>query len=196
VKRRQQGLTLIELLVAMALTALLGVMLAALVNGWVQVRERLSTGASAPGVLEWCLTLERRFDSLVLRELYEKRQPLPLQWFDWQPAQPRLQWVAVSAWPSAEQPSRLQRQRLAYDKSRQRLELWVSPDLYSAADPQWTLHTYLPDVAKVVFSFRQGMRWLAYPSTVVVQPDRGVRLEFERKGSPYVCTFALPDGRI
>ena len=64
--RNQRGLTLIELLVAMALTAVIGVVLAALVNGWVNVRERLTEPGNEPLVLEFCLALERRFDGLVL----------------------------------------------------------------------------------------------------------------------------------
>jgi prepilin-type N-terminal cleavage/methylation domain-containing protein len=56
-KRRQAGLTLIELMVAMALTALLGVMLAALVNGWLKVRERLQVTRQENSVLEFCLAL-------------------------------------------------------------------------------------------------------------------------------------------
>ena len=54
---RQGGLTLIELLVALALTALLGVLLAALVNGWINVRERLSQGSPGMPVLDFCLSL-------------------------------------------------------------------------------------------------------------------------------------------
>ena len=72
---RQAGLTLIELMVAMALTALLGVMLSVLVNGWLKVRERLQVNTQQTSVLEFCLALERRFDSPVLRQLYEQRLP-------------------------------------------------------------------------------------------------------------------------
>ena len=55
---RQHGLTLIELLVALALTAVVGVVLAALVNGWLKVRERLTEPGNEPLVLEFCLALE------------------------------------------------------------------------------------------------------------------------------------------
>lgn len=65
-KHRQTGLTLIELMVALALTAVLGIMLAALVNGWLKVRERLQDTTRQISVLDFCLALERRFDSPVL----------------------------------------------------------------------------------------------------------------------------------
>ncbi|QHB26345.1 type II secretion pathway protein XcpW [Pseudomonas monteilii] len=95
-KRRQVGLTLIELMVALALTALLGIMLAALVNGWLKVRERLQVTSQQTSVLDFCLALERRFDSPVLRRVYDQRLPLTSRWLDWQPASHQLQWVAAT----------------------------------------------------------------------------------------------------
>jgi general secretion pathway protein J len=193
VKAAQRGLTLIELLVAMALTAVLGVLLAALVNGWVKVRERLEESGSEPQVLEFCLALERRFDGLVLRQLYEQRLPQGLAWLDWQPTLRQLQWVALAAWPPAEAASRVQRQRLVFDARQGRLNLFTSADLYAAGVPRWDLKESLAHIDRATFSFYQGTRWLAFPSTVAAQPNRGVRIEFEHHGAPYVCTFALPD---
>lgn len=194
-RRRQQGLTLLELLVALALTALLGVLLAALVNGWLTVRERLDQGPQATPVLSFCLALERRFDATVLRQLYEQRLPLALNWLDWQPAELQLQWVALAAWPAAEGGSRLQRQRLRYDARGAQLLLETSADLYAVEPAQWLLRERLDGVAAPTFMFRQGSRWLAWPSAERSQPDRGVRIEFQRDGAPYVCTFALPEGQ-
>lgn len=194
-KQRQRGLTLIELLVALALTAVVGVVLAALVNGWLKVRERLTEPGNEPLVLEFCLALERRFDGLVLRQLYENRLPLTLGWLDWQPSANQLQWVALSAWPGAAGQSRLERQRLAFNTGERRLSLSASADLYAPGEPRWDGHESLDAVDRLQITFYQGTRWLAFPSTVAVQPNRGVRLEFERHGAPYVCTFALPDTR-
>ncbi|MFJ4142198.1 type II secretion system protein J [Pseudomonas sp. NPDC089734] len=191
----QRGLTLVELLVAMALTAVVGVVLATLVNGWITVRERLAEPGNEPVVLEFCLALERRLDGLVLRRLYEKRLPLPVMRLDWEPAANRLGWVALTAWPEVEGQSRLQRQRLEFSPREGRLSLSTSADLYAADAPRWERREWLDGVDQVRFSFYQGTRWLAFPSTVALQPDRGVRLEFERHGAPYVCTFSLPDGR-
>lgn len=192
-KRVEQGLTLVELLVAMALTAVLGVVLAALVNGWLSVRERLSEPGNEPLVLEFCLALERRMDGLVLRQLYEQRLPLPIAWLAWKPAAQQLEWVALTAWPEVEGQSRLQRQRLEFSPREGSLNIWTSADLYAAGAARWQRREQLADIDKVQFSFYQGTRWLAFPSTVAQQPDRGVRLEFERHGAPYVCTFNLPE---
>lgn len=191
---RQQGLTLIELLVAIALTAVLGVLVAALVNGWLQVRERLGA-AERPPVLDFCLALESRFDGLALRQLYEQRLPLPMAWLDWQADRLQLQWTALTGWPPVTEGSRLQRQRLVYQAGDARLALYSSDDLYAADQPQWRLRERLEEVTQPRLSFRQGQRWLAYPSTVAAQPNAGVRLEFLFRGDPYVCTFALPDTR-
>lgn len=195
-KRLEQGLTLVELLVAMALTAVLGVVLAALVNGWLSVRERLAEPGNEPLVLEFCLALERRLDGMVLRRLYEQRLPLPVNWLDWKPAAQQLDWVALTAWPDVDGQSRLQRQRLEFSPREHSLEVSTSGDLYAASVAKWQRREWLDGVDKVQFSFYQGTRWLAFPSSVAQQPNRGVRLEFERHGAPYVCTFNLPDSSL
>ncbi|WP_409295269.1 prepilin-type N-terminal cleavage/methylation domain-containing protein [Pseudomonas sp. KCJK8670] len=194
-KRRQAGLTLIELLVALALTALLGVMLSALVNGWLKVRERLQSTTQETSVLDFCLALERRFDSPVLRRVHEQRLPLASRWLDWQPDRQQLLWVAAAAVPEAEGGSRLQRQRLRFDVRQQRVLLESSTDLYAAGAPHWVLREQLERVSAMNILYHQGGRWLAWPSDQPAHPGRGVRLELQRDGAPYVCTFVLPWGR-
>ena len=194
-KGRQAGMTLIELLVALALTALLGVMLAALVNGWLKVRERLDEQVRETGVLDFCLALERRFDSPLLRRLYEQRLPLAVRWFDWQPDRQQLLWVAAAAWPQAEGGSRLQRQRLRYEAREQRLLLETSADLYAASLPHWVVRERLERVSAMGVLYYQAGRWLAWPSDQPTHPGRGVRVELVRDGAPFACTFVLPWGR-
>ncbi|MEE1889601.1 prepilin-type N-terminal cleavage/methylation domain-containing protein [Pseudomonas carassii] len=193
--RRQAGMTLIELLVALALTALLGVLLSALVNGWLKVRERLDEQVRETGVLDFCLALERRFDSPVLRRLYEQRLPLAPRWLDWQPDRQQLLWVAAAAWPQAEGGSRLQRQRLRFEPREQRLLLETSADLYAAAAPQWVMRERLERVSAMNILYHQSGRWLAWPSEQPTHPGRGVRVELVRDGASFTCTFVLPWGR-
>ncbi|AVD81897.1 type II secretion pathway protein XcpW [Pseudomonas sp. SWI6] len=194
-KRHQAGLTLIELMVALALTALLGVMLSVLVNGWLKVRERLQSTTQETSVLDFCLALERRFDSPVLRRVYEQRLPLASRWLDWRPDRQQLLWVAAAAIPEAEGGSRLQRQRLRFDAREQRVALESSADLYAAGAPRWVLREQLERVSAMNILYHQGGRWLAWPSDQPAHPGRGVRLELQRDGAPYVCTFVLPWGR-
>ncbi|GJB79620.1 MAG: prepilin-type N-terminal cleavage/methylation domain-containing protein [Pseudomonas asiatica] len=194
-RHRQAGLTLIELMVALALTAVLGIMLAALVNGWLKVRERLQVTNQETSVLDFCLALERRFDSPVMRRVYDQRLPLASRWLDWQPASNQLLWVAITGMPEAEGGSRLQRQRLRFEAREQRLLLESSADLYAAAAPRWVQRERLDRVSAMNVLYYQGGRWLAWPSDQPTHPGRGVRLELQRDGAPYVCTFALPWGR-
>lgn len=194
-KRRQAGLTLIELMVALALTAVLGILLAALVHGWLTVRERLTDQQNEPGVLEFCLALERRFDSPVLRQVYEQRLPLATRWLDWQAQNHQLLWVAAAAWPQAEGGARLQRQRLRFEPREQRVLLETSADLYAADKPRWVVRERLERVSEMSILYFQGGSWLAWPSDQPAHPGRGVRLHLQRDGAPYVCTFVLPWGR-
>ncbi|MEC4874398.1 prepilin-type N-terminal cleavage/methylation domain-containing protein [Pseudomonas sp. NC26] len=194
-KQRQAGLTLIELMVALALTAVLGVMLAALVNGWLKVRERLQVKGQETRVLEFCLALERRFDSPVLRQVYEQRLPLASRWLDWQGDRQQLLWVAGAALPEAEGGARLQRQRLRFDVHGQALLLETSADLYAASEPNWRLREQLQRVSAFNVLYHQGGRWLPWPADQPAHPGRGVRVELQRDGAPYVCTFMLPWGR-
>ena len=194
-KHRQAGLTLIELMVALALTAVLGIMLAALVNGWLKVRERLQVTTQETSVLDFCLALERRFDSPVMRRVYDQRLPMASRWLDWQPASNQLLWVAITGMPEAEGGSRLQRQRLRFEAREQRLLLESSADLYAAAAPRWVQRERLDRVSAMNVLYYQGGRWQAWPSDQPAHPGRGVRLELQRDGAPYVCTFALPWGR-
>ncbi|MNN45444.1 hypothetical protein D3C81_1597800 [compost metagenome] len=170
-------------------------MLAALVNGWLKVRERLQVTRQENNVLEFCLALERRFDSPVLRRVYEQRLPLASRWLDWQPDRQQLLWVAATAVPEAEGGSRLQRQRLRFDAREQRLMLETSADLYAASEPRWVVREQLQQVSALNVLYYQGGRWLPWPSDQPAHPGRGVRVQLQRDGAPYVCTFTLPWGR-
>ena len=68
-------------------------------------------------------------------------------------------------------------------------------DLYAAAAPRWVQRERLDRVSAMNVLYYQGGRWLAWPSDQPAHPGRGVRLELQRDGAPYVCTFALPWGR-
>ena len=57
------------------------------------------------------------------------------------------------------------------------------------------LRERLDRVSAMNVLYYQGGRWLAWPSDQPAHPGRGVRLELQRDGAPYVCTFALPWGR-
>ncbi|MDT3721845.1 prepilin-type N-terminal cleavage/methylation domain-containing protein [Pseudomonas oryzihabitans] len=191
--KHQQGMTLIEVLLAIALTALLAVLLGSLVNLWLDARGRLAARESTNArVLDLCGLLDRRLGGLVLRPLQERRLPLHNAPLDWRPAEHRLDWVALDALPlGADQGAgRLRRQRLEWDAVQERLRLWRSAELDAVDTPAWqTVHDQ-PGIERLQVEFHGGGRWLTYPPQA--EPANGIRLTFILQGAGYVCTFALP----
>ncbi|WP_434774852.1 prepilin-type N-terminal cleavage/methylation domain-containing protein [Pseudomonas oryzihabitans] len=190
---RQQGMTLIEVLLAMALTALLAVLLGSLVNLWLDARGRLAARESTNArVLDICGLLDRRLAGLVWRPLQEQRRLLHNAVLDWHPAENRLDWVALDALPvGADQGAgRLRRQRLEWNASTDRLRLSRSAELDAVDAPAWQQVLDQPGVERLNLEFHGGGRWLAYPP--LAEPANGVRLTFTLQGAGYVCTFALP----
>ncbi|MBA1259575.1 prepilin-type N-terminal cleavage/methylation domain-containing protein [Pseudomonas oryzihabitans] len=191
--RNQAGMTLIEVLLAIALTALLAVLLGSLVNLWLDARGRLAARESTNArVLDLCGLLERRLGGLVLRPLQEHRLPLHNALLDWRPAEHRLDWVALDSLPlsAGQGAGRLRRQRLEWDAAQERLRLWRSAELDAVEAPVWQPVFDQPGVERLQLEFHGGGRWLAYPPPA--EPTNGVRLTFTLQGAGYVCTFALP----
>jgi general secretion pathway protein J len=139
-------------------------------------------------VLDFCLALERRFDSPVLRRV-RQRLPLGQRWLG------RPKASSCCGWPPRPGPgrrrSRLQRQRLRFEPREQRLLLETSADLVRRRKPRWVVRERLERVSAMNILYHQGGRWLAWPSDQPAHPGRGVRLELQRDGAPYVCTFVL-----
>ncbi|GGK07191.1 prepilin-type N-terminal cleavage/methylation domain-containing protein [Pseudomonas matsuisoli] len=192
----ERGMTLIEVLLAVALTALLGITLATSLNLWFGAKERMATSEPvASRLLSLCDGLERRFDALVLRGLHEHRLPLPAQPLDWRADEQRLDWVALDGMPVAggNQAGRLRRQSLVWDRENQRLGVASSADLDALAEPGWSASLTLNRVEALVVEFFDGLRWLAYPPAGGANGTAGVRLTLQVQGEPFVCTFVLPD---
>ncbi|MDQ7912828.1 prepilin-type N-terminal cleavage/methylation domain-containing protein [Pseudomonas sp. 102515] len=191
--RSQAGMTLIEVLLAIALTALLAVLLGGLVNLWLDARGRLAARVSTDAlVLDLCGLLDRRLGGLVLRPLQEHRLPLHNALLDWRPDENRLDWVALDALPLGidQGAGRLRRQRLEWDAAQERLRLWRSAELDAVDAPVWQPVLDQPGVERLQLEFHGDGRWLAYPPQT--EPANGVRLTFTLQGAGYVCTFALP----
>lgn len=204
---KEQGLTLIEMLLALALTAVLGVMLATQMDVWVGLRqERTLAPHPDAQVLELCEQLEQRFAGLVARPLQAHGLPLYNTPLDWQPDRRRLEWVALAGPGLAgliENPdqaeaagvhrfSAVQRQALVWEQDRLWLE--VSDDLDTAQAPVWRLLTAYHQVQDVRLVFRAAGGWQGYPSTRP-EDNEAVRLQFNMAAVPegaYQCTFVLP----
>ncbi|WP_106477880.1 PulJ/GspJ family protein [Phytohalomonas tamaricis] len=188
----QRGFTLLEVIVAIALTALIGVTVAALVNSMVTTRERLKEPPDLRQDARLSQLLERRLEALTVRPLHVKGQPLLNAPLDYLPDLHMLEWVAKGDWPlpMGDHYTRLRRQRLVWDSDDHRLWLGSTGLLDDTGMPQWQTSASLDDVERVQFEFYNGARWVASP------PDNtlptGIRLQWWRNGVHFQMSALLP----
>ncbi|MBS98857.1 MAG: type II secretion pathway protein XcpW [Oceanospirillaceae bacterium] len=208
---RQRGLTLIELLLALALTSLLGVMLAAQIDLWVGLKTGTKlTDSRDAQVLDLCSALDNRFAALVERPLHTQGLALYNERLEWLPDQKRLEWVALNgpalgglfaetddqlATVPVRQYSALQRQALSWQQEGV-LVLEVSADLDSPRATRWQPLIELTGVDQVQVEFRVEERWQSFPSDgrVATEAVRVLLMLDEQAPQvvPYRCTFTLP----
>lgn len=191
-RRQQSGFTLLEVVIAIGLSAILAMLVAAQVNALVGIRERLDMTPPRGDELHLIRLLERRFDGLVIRPLHEQglalfNQPLALD-----ADGHRLQWVAISDWPVAlgDHYSRVRRQRLEYDPQEQCLTLYSAGLLDALESPDWQRVAQLEGVSEVEMSFHDGAHWRSapfYPQT------RALRLSWRDNDQQRSAIFMLPE---
>lgn len=188
----QRGFTLLEVIVAIALTALIGVTVAALVNAMVTTRERLREPPALRQDARLAQLLERRLEALIVRPLHAQGQPLLNAPLDHLPDIQTLEWVAQGDWPlpMGDHYTRLRRQRLVWNSDAHHLWLGSTGLLDDAGTPQWQVSASLDEVERVQFEFYDGARWVASP------PDKGlpigIRLQWWRNGARFQVSALLP----
>ncbi|MFC0268767.1 prepilin-type N-terminal cleavage/methylation domain-containing protein [Kushneria aurantia] len=191
--QRQSGFTLLEVMIAIALTALVGLGVAQLVNQLVTARERFATPPPLDADVDFSRLVERRLEALVVRPVREQgllQFNAPLAW---RVSPPRLDWVSrgSAALPIGDYYTRLRRQRLEWDSDSQRLTLYSAGLLDAAGAPQWQRVAVLEGVERLDVAFYAGGRWHETPP-----PDghsRGVRLTWQHGGDDIVVVAPLPD---
>ncbi|MHB0776778.1 PulJ/GspJ family protein [Halomonas sp. WWR20] len=188
----QRGFTLLEVIIAIALTALIGVTVAALVNAMVTTRERLSAPPALRQDARLAQLLERRLEALVVRPVHVQGQPLLNAPLDYLPDAQTLEWVAQGDWPLpiGDHYTRLRRQRLVWDSDDHRLWLGSTGLLDDAGTPQWQTSARLDDVERVQFEFYDGTRWTAAPPDTTL--PTGIRLQWWRNGARFQMSALLP----
>lgn len=191
-RRREGGFTLLEVLVALGLTALIGIGVAGLVNGLVGAREHLGEPPAQREHLHFVQLLERRLESLVVRPLHEGGRPLLNAPLDYRPDGTRLEWVAASGWPlpRGDHHTRLRRQRLSWSPETGELRLASSGELDATGAPAWQDAARLAGLERVAFAFHDGRRWRPTPT-----PDghaRAVRLDWWQAGRRLGLVVLLP----
>ncbi|WP_175401006.1 PulJ/GspJ family protein [Terasakiispira papahanaumokuakeensis] len=190
-RRCQQGFTLLEVVIAIALTALIGIAVAALVSQLVDSRDQLARSQPHVSDSRFMRLLSRRLAGLTPRALHIQGQAQLNQALDYEPSPHRLSWVSADDWPLpvGDHYTRLRRQQLHWQARQQRLVL-SSNGLLDAINPlQWQTVAQLEHVTQFDIAFYDGARWRPTPSATT----QGVRLNWRRAGQDQVMLVRLPD---
>lgn len=187
----QQGFTLLEVVIAIALTALIGIAVAALVSQLVDSRDQLARANPQVSDSRFMRLLSRRLQGITERALHAQGQPQLNQRIDYEPAAQRLSWVSADDWPLpvGDHYTRLRRQQLHWQARQQHLTL-RSHGLLDAVNPlTWHTVAQLEEVTQFDVAFYDGNRWRPAPSTAT----QGIRLTWRRGGQDQVLLVSLPD---
>lgn len=192
---KQTGFTLLEVLIAIALTALVGLGVASLVNQLVVAQERFAESAPLAADIDFSRLLQRRLEALVVRPVREQgllqfNSPL-----DYRPSLQRLDWVSLSgaAIPIGDHYTQLRRQRLEWNSKTRQLALYSSGMLDAAGDISWQPVAVLEDVDRVQIAFYRDGRWSETPSSDGI--SRGVKLSWQHHQQEITLMAQLPDLR-
>lgn len=190
---QQQGFTLLEVVIAIALTALVGIAVAALINQLVDSRDQLARANPHLSDTRFMRLLSRRLEGLTPRALHAQGQAQLNQLIDYEPSVQRLSWVSADDWPLpvSDHYTRLRRQQLHWLERQKRLVL-SSNGLLDAVNPlKWQPVAQLEDVTHLNITFYDGTRWRPAPSPTT----QGIRLNWTRAGQDQVLLVRLPDTR-
>ncbi|KAA0019906.1 prepilin-type N-terminal cleavage/methylation domain-containing protein [Salinicola corii] len=189
----QTGFTLLEVVIAIALTALVGLGVAALVNNLTTARTRLAEPTLLYSDVRWIRLVERRLETLVARPLHEHGQPLLNARLEYSPDSHSLEWVSLAdtPLPIGDHYTRLRRMRLQWNPDTQRMTLASTGLLDAAGVPEWQLIARLDDVTQIEWAFFDGSRWNAAPEANA--PTLGVRLTWRHDQRPLTLIVQLPE---
>lgn len=189
---RERGFTLLEVLVALGLTALIGISVSSLVGALVDARERLAGSPPMRQHLDFAQRLERRLESLVVRPLHEGGQPHLNRPLNLLADGRRLEWVAASGWPlpRGDHYTRLRRQRLDWQPDNGVLSLLSSGELDAAGQPAWRSSARLEGLERLEIAFHDGQQWRGAPSTGGLA--MAIRVDWWQAGHRHGVVVALP----
>lgn len=189
----QRGFTLLEVVIAIALTALIGLGVASLVQQLVNARERFETPSPLKAEIEFARLVERRLEALVVRPVHEQGLLQFNQALDYRPDLQRLEWVSQSSapLPMGDFYTRLRRQRLEWLPEPGRLTLSSTGLLDAAGTPQWQQVAALEGIDALALDFYHDGRWQA--ATPPEGESQGVRLTWQGAAGEITLMTQLPE---
>lgn len=192
--KRQQGFTLLEVMVALAIMAAIAVALTLLVSQVLDARRQLSEvrEQSVEQLVGFLGRVDQQLTQLVLRRTHERGQPVNTQGLVLQNNNQELYWVAAGQWvlPTQDYASRLRLWRLQWLPDEQRLTLASTGQLDAAGEHQWTPVDELSEVDSLDWSFyRQG----GWQPTLQGDFPRGVRLQLRWQEQDFERLILLPE---
>lgn len=190
----QAGFTLIEVMVALAIMAALGVALTLLLSQVLDTREQLGE-ARAKGperLVDFLTRADRQLSQLVVRQAHERGQPVNPNPLNLQNNNQELYWVSAGQWvlPLEDYASRLRLWRLSWDEETQVLFLESSGLLDAADEQQWTLVDELTEVTAINWAFYRDNSW---QNTLEGSFPKGLRLGITWRGEDYQRLILLPE---
>lgn len=190
----QAGFTLIEVMVALAIMAALGVALTLLLSQVLDTREQLGE-ARAKGperLVDFLTRTDRQLSQLVVRQAHERGQPVNPNPLNLQNNNQELYWVSAGQWvlPLEDYASRLRLWRLSWDEETQVLFLESSGLLDAADEQQWTLVDELTEVTAINWAFYRDNSW---QNTLEGSFPKGLRLGVTWRGEDYQRLILLPE---
>ena len=190
----QAGFTLIEVMVALAIMAALGVALTLLLSQVLDTREQLGE-ARAKGperLVDFLTRADRQLSQLVVRQAHERGQPVNPNPLNLQNNNQELYWVSAGQWvlPLEDYASRLRLWRLSWDEETQVLFLESSGLLDAADEQQWTLVDELTEVTAINWAFYRDEAW---QNTLEGSFPKGLRLGITWRGEDYQRLILLPE---
>ena len=192
--QRQNGFTLIEVMVALALMAAIASALTVLISQTLDARNQLVENRthSAERIVDFLTRVDQQLSQIVPRYAHERGQRLNTQVLHLQNSNQELYWVATGQWalPVGDYYSRLRLWRLVWSRESQRLSLESSGLLDAALEQVWIEVDHLDGVSAISWSFWQQDKW---QTSLTGGLPSGIRLTLTWQDKTWYRSMLLPN---